>query len=359
MKKLRVAIIGQGRSGRDIHGNFFKSESNDFCQVVYVVEADATRREKAAGEYGCPVAEHYTGLFAHKDEIDLVVNASYSQMHYSITKDLLEHGFNVLVEKPMGRTYWECMDLIETAKQAGVVFTAFQQTLFAPHFLKAKELMEQGTLGEINQINIKYSSFSRRWDWQTLQVCCGGGIYNSGPHPFGQGLALLGWDPATKIAYSNLKTVLTSGDSDDYAKIILAAPGKPTVDIEVNSTDAFASDYVIKLYGSKGSALIWHNRYKLKYVEDFSQFPPRPLIRGFLSNENGDPAYCSEKLTFVEQEDKIVGNAFEDATCNFYKMMYNSVLEGAPLQITPQQGAMVIAAIEACHAQNPLPVKFI
>ena len=28
MKKLNVAIIGQGRSGRDIHGAFFKSEYN-------------------------------------------------------------------------------------------------------------------------------------------------------------------------------------------------------------------------------------------------------------------------------------------------------------------------------------------
>ena len=29
MKKLNVAIIGQGRSGRDIHGAFFKSEFNE------------------------------------------------------------------------------------------------------------------------------------------------------------------------------------------------------------------------------------------------------------------------------------------------------------------------------------------
>ena len=29
MKKLRLAIIGQGRSGRDIHGAYFRSDSND------------------------------------------------------------------------------------------------------------------------------------------------------------------------------------------------------------------------------------------------------------------------------------------------------------------------------------------
>ena len=32
----------------------------------------------------------------NKKDIDLVVNASFSDMHFAITKDLLEHGFNVL-----------------------------------------------------------------------------------------------------------------------------------------------------------------------------------------------------------------------------------------------------------------------
>ena len=40
MEKIKIAIIGQGRSGRNIHGKFFKSESNTFCDVVAVVELD-------------------------------------------------------------------------------------------------------------------------------------------------------------------------------------------------------------------------------------------------------------------------------------------------------------------------------
>ena len=97
MQMMRVAIIGQGRSGRDIHGKFFRSSSNDFCQVVCIVEEDAFRAQRAAQEFGCDVVSDYTQLFGRED-IDLVVNASYSQMHYSITRDLLSHGFNVLCE---------------------------------------------------------------------------------------------------------------------------------------------------------------------------------------------------------------------------------------------------------------------
>ena len=103
MKKLKVAIIGQGRSGRDIHGLYFKSKDNENYEVAAIVEKDEFRRTNALKEFpGCVAFDDYTSLFDLKD-IDIVVNASYSEMHYSITKDLLNHGFNVLVEKPFGR----------------------------------------------------------------------------------------------------------------------------------------------------------------------------------------------------------------------------------------------------------------
>ena len=55
MKTLNVAIIGQGRSGRDIHGAFFKSEANTCFKVVAVVDEIEYRRERAKEEYGCDV----------------------------------------------------------------------------------------------------------------------------------------------------------------------------------------------------------------------------------------------------------------------------------------------------------------
>lgn len=356
MKKMRVAIIGQGRSGRDIHGAFFKSENNTFCEVVCVVEADEFRRTKAANEYGCDVCADYTELFERKD-IDLVVNASYSQMHYPISRDLLVHGFNVLCEKPLGRTYFECADLIQTAKENNVVLAAFHQSLITPAFLKVKEIIESGKLGDVVQVNLKYNGFSRRWDWQTLQACVAGGIYNSGPHPIGQALDLLGWDKNVRVAYSKLGTVLTSGDSDDYAKIILEAEGKPTVDLEVISNDAI-TDYTFKVFGTKGTLTSTSAKYKIRYVDDFSKYPERPVQKNFLKGDEGQPIYCSEKLDFTVEENDIAGTSFDVAVVNFYKMMYATVMEGKPLEITPEMAAQVISVIETCHAQNPLPVKY-
>ena len=125
MKKLNLAIIGQGRSGKDIHGLFYRSEDNRFFHVKYVVDADARRRQIAQDIYpGCTTFADYTALYDCRD-IDLVVNASYSEMHYSITKDLLCRGFHVLTEKPMAGTYYECQDLIRTVTENGVILAPF------------------------------------------------------------------------------------------------------------------------------------------------------------------------------------------------------------------------------------------
>ena len=152
MKKLNLAIIGQGRSGKNIHGRYYVSERNSFFNVKYVVDADEFRRKVAEGMYpGCKTFADYKALF-DVDDIDLVVNSTYSEMHYPITKDLLTHGKNVLVEKPFSRTRYECEDLIKTAKEHGVVLAVFQQTFFAPFYGFAYEIMHSGKIGDVKKV---------------------------------------------------------------------------------------------------------------------------------------------------------------------------------------------------------------
>ena len=94
MKQLNVVILGQGRSGRDIHGLHLKKDTERF-KVIGVVEPMDVRRVRAAEEYGCETFTSYTQLYGRTD-IDLVINSTPSHLHYPVTKDLLEHGFNVL-----------------------------------------------------------------------------------------------------------------------------------------------------------------------------------------------------------------------------------------------------------------------
>lgn len=374
MKKLRVAIIGQGRSGRDIHGQFFRCNANTKYEVAVVIEKDEYRREKALKEYpGCEVFADYTSLFG-RDDIDIVLNASYSEMHYPISKDLLSHGFNVLVEKPMGRTYYECLDLIKTAKDNGVTIAAFQQTFVNPFHLGIKELVASGKIGRPLQYSIRFNGFSRRWDWQTVQVKSAGGIYNTGPHPVGIALDYIDFDENVKVAFSKLDIGLTSGDSDDYAKLILTAPGKAVVDVEVSSLDAFPDPYVVKVMGTRGTISATRTHYKMKYVVD-GENPERPVILESLEDENRNPAYCSEDLKTHEEEGDFGFDFFYDTTAhtkkednvldkydqaskNFYDALYESLVNGAPLPVAAEHSAKVIGVIEEMHTQNPLPVKF-
>ncbi len=356
MKKMRVAIIGQGRSGRNIHGKFFLDPVNDFIEVVAVVESDKQRRDWAKEDFKCDVYSDYTELF-ERDDIDVVINASYSEMHYPITKDLLMHKFNVLVEKPFSRTIYECNDLIKTAKENGVIVTAFHQTLFTPNFLKVKEIIASGIIGDVYQVNLKYSGFARRWDWQTLQYKCAGSVYNSGPHPVGQALDLLGWDKDTRLEFSALSRNLTSGDANDCGKMILTAPGKPFMDIEINAVDAFGSDFVIKVFGKYGTLLMNHNKYQLKYI-DPTKLDEKPVIKESLRDPEGKPMYCGEKLDIITVEDEVQGDAFHDAVNSFYRQLYGAIMEGKDLIVTPEKAAMVINYIEQVHADNPLSVEF-
>ena len=356
MSKLKVAVIGQGRSGRNIHGDFFKSQSNEVVEVVAVVELDPLRRERASKEYpGCRVYSDYKDLFDASD-IDLVVNATYSEMHYPITLDLLNHGMNVLVEKPFARNSFECRTLIKAAKDHGAKLAVFQQTFFAPFYRFTREVIQSGKLGEIQQISIRYNGFARRWDWQTLQKKLAGSVYNTGPHPIGIALGLIDFDPTAKVVFSKIGCAMTSGDGEDYAKIIISAQNKPVIDIEINSTDAF-SDYNVKIQGSRGTYLAKQNSYRMKYMID-EENEARPVIFESLRDAEGYPIYCGEKLVTHEEEGKIEGTAFDVGTRCLYENLRDHIQNGAPLIITNEIAMQIIQIIEAVHAENPLPMKY-
>lgn len=357
MKKLNVAIIGQGRSGRDIHGAYFRApERNSNFNVIAVVDRDIERRNRALEEYpGCEVFETHYQLYGRTD-IDIVINSSYSNEHYQVTKDLLEHDFNVVVEKPFAANRYECDNLIKTAKEHNVILAVFQQSFFAPFYAAAKKKIESGVLGNIKQIDITYSGFSRRWDWQTTQVKMGGNIYNTGPHPIGLALGFLDFDDNFKVVYSKLAQVLSSGDSDDYAKIIITAPDKPVIDVEINSNDAYPVEN-LKILGSKGTYKSTLYKYEMKYIKD-GENPPRPLVLESLKDENGLPMYCGEELITHEETGEFDGDAFSTGTNLFYDMMYKAIANNEPLSVKPEHASKIISVIEQVHAENPLPVKF-
>ena len=356
MKKLRVAIIGQGRSGRNIHGAFYLSDANTLFEPAYVVDADEHRRALASKAFpNAAILSDYRELFGRED-VDLVVNATYSEMHYPVTKDLLEHGFHVLCEKPFARNLEECETLMRIAKEKNRVLAVFHNTQEAPFYLHALETIRSGKLGEIKQISIYYNGFARRWDWQTLQKKLAGSVYNTGPHPIAMALGFLDFDRETRVAFSRLDLALTSGDAEDYAKIILSAPSKPVIDLEISSVDAY-NDFNLKIQGSRGTMKSTPSAYKMKYIVD-GENPERPVQETFIHDENWRPIYCWEPLNVHEEKGNYQGNAFDVGTKAIYQSVYDAITQGTPLSVTCDMAAAVIDVIDTVHAQNPLPIKY-
>jgi scyllo-inositol 2-dehydrogenase (NADP+) len=350
-KKLRVAIIGQGRSGRDIHGKHLLTDTARFT-IVAVADELADRRERAVREYGCEAYAGYEQLLSRHD-IDLVVNASFSHQHGPITTDLLRHGFNVLVEKPAARSPEELDGMIEAARESGRMLAIFQQSRFAPYFEKVQQILRSGVLGRPVQISISFSGFARRWDWQCCRDMNGGSLFNTGPHPLDQALQLLDY-PGMPDVFCRMDRANTFGDAEDYVKLILTAPDRPVIDLVISSCDAYP-ECTYRIQATRGGLKGTTTRIDWRWYSE-AEAPAQRLTRRPLSTPEGLPAYCSEKMVWIEESwQSPDARVFSYGTRRLYDTVYDHLAHGTPLVVTPEQVRQQLAVIAACHAQNPLP----
>lgn len=354
MKKLNVAIIGQGRSGRDIHGAFFRSEANDHFNVVAVVDELADRRARAKEEYGCDVYASHKELYGRND-IDLVVNSSYSHLHYPITMEMLTHGFNVVVEKPFCARTEEADAMIRAAREHNRMLCIFQQSHFAPYYRRIREIMDSGVLGRIIQVSIHFSGYGRRWDWQVSQRYAGGHLRNTGPHPLEQALDILNSDEMPAI-YSRLDRVNSFGDAEDYAKVLMLMPGKPVIDVEISSSNAY-SDFTYLIHGDRGSLKATLNHISYQYFKQ-EEAPEQHFTFDPICKPDGTPAYCRENLDWHKFEEDLTGTAFDTAVKAYYENIYQHLTNGEELVIKPEKIKQMVALFEEVHRQNPMPVRF-
>ena len=351
MKQLRIAILGQGRSGRDIHGRYLATEPAKY-KIAYVVDPIPERRERAVREYGCEALADYTELFGRTD-VDLVTNSTPSYLHVPVTTDLLGHGFNVLCEKPFARTVAEVDGMIAKAGESGKMLAVFQQSRFAPYFEQVLKILESGVLGRLIQVSVQFSGYARRWDWQCLQENVGGSLYNTGPHPVDQALTIMDCGMVNPNVLCFMDRVNTFGDAEDYCKLILSAPGKPVVDIEISSCNAYPA-FTYNIMGSTGGLAGGALGLKWRWFVP-EEAPKQELIRTPLRDADGCPIYCGEPLAWHEDKWEVSEDAtFTYGTGRLYDTVYKRLVHGEPLVVTPEQVRRQIWVMEEAHRQNPM-----
>jgi predicted dehydrogenase len=344
---VRVGILGQGRSGRDIHAEWLSRSAGKY-RIVAVSDLLRDRRDRAVREFECDAYADYKELLARQD-LDLIVNALPSHLHTQGTVEAFGAGHHVVSEKPVAASTREFRRMVAASGRAGRVFAPFQQSRYAPHFQQIRRVIDSGVLGRIVQIRIAFNGFARRWDWQTLQEFKGGNLLNTGPHPMDQALCLLDWKkPAVHCIMDRTNTY---GDAEDHVKVLLRRKGSPTVDLEISSCDAYSRD-MYHVYGTRGGLAGGSGGIRWRFF-DPAAAPEQRLLRSPLPG----PSYCREELPWTEKTwapNEVERDAFTFMSRAFYDHIYRVLREGAPLFITPKQVAVQVAVMEECHRQNPL-----
>ncbi len=112
-KKVRAGVIGVGYLGK-FHAE--KYANLPHVELIGVVDTDLKKVRHIASPFGAAAYDDYRALFGQVDAVSIVVP---TPLHFAVSKDCLQNGIDVLIEKPMTTTLAQADELIELAKAEG------------------------------------------------------------------------------------------------------------------------------------------------------------------------------------------------------------------------------------------------
>jgi predicted dehydrogenase len=345
LKPIKVGIAGLGRSGWGIHANALVQLTDHFT-VVAVCDPDESRQQEAIDRFGCRAYDAIDDLVAD-GEVELLVVATPSQLHVSDASAAMRAGKHVIVEKPMAPTLAGVDKIIAVAEETGQILTVNQNYRYHPDFLKIREVIASGVLGEIVQIRLTGNAFRRRWDWQTLKQYGGGDLNNKGAHPIDWAIHFFD-DPQPEIFCHMQTTPLFAGDAESHVKLIIKPKDGPMIDVELANTCAYPQD-VWLVMGTQGT-LVSANRREIRWKYfDPAEAPPLVLD----TKPTPDRSYNSEQLPWQEASYTPDFN-FSKSMSPLYRDLYAAIRDGAPLAITPASVRRQAEILERCREMSPV-----
>src|SRR5262245_37391288 len=140
---LSVGVIGCGYWGPNLVRNFRKISN---CTVRAVCDLNVERLGHLKGLY--PEVETMTDFdrFLWETTLDAVAIATPVNQHYPLAKACLQAGKHVFIEKPMASSSAQCEELIEIAKQKGLILMVGHTYLYSSPVKKIVDLVEAGDI---------------------------------------------------------------------------------------------------------------------------------------------------------------------------------------------------------------------
>ncbi|HKM93306.1 MAG TPA: Gfo/Idh/MocA family oxidoreductase [Prolixibacteraceae bacterium] len=180
MNSINWGIIGCGDVTEVKSGPAFQKVAHS--SLVAVMRRDAGKAANYAKRHHVPNWFSDADQLINHPEVNAVYVATPPNFHAFYAKKAIEAGKPVYIEKPMCRTYEECVEVCELAEQKNVpVFVAYYRRKLSG-FIKVKELLENGAIGDVRMVNIKLfkhanEKMNSAMPWRVDPSISGGGHF--------------------------------------------------------------------------------------------------------------------------------------------------------------------------------------
>jgi len=253
MTSVRCGLIGYGAWGQHHARAIAAAEGAVLAAICTRSEQSAA---KARADY--PQAHVYVDYrrMLADEQLDLCSIVLPSDLHFEVTRDVLESNRHVLLEKPMALSLKHCTTLVRTACQRGRVLAIGHELRMSSLWGKAKQLIDDGAIGDplyalIELWRRPYRLGSDGWRYDIRRV--GDWILEEPIHFFD----LARWyfdksgDPLSVYAVANGKRPDHPELHDNFSAIVRFAGGRYAV---VSQTlAAWEHHQTAKITGSQGA----------------------------------------------------------------------------------------------------------
>lgn len=149
-KPVTAITLGAGSRGT-VYGNYAASFP-DQIKIVGVAEPIPFRNDKYAKKHNIPDTHRFQtweDVLSKPKMADAVIISMPDNLHYEPCMKALNLGYDILLEKPIAPTEKECRAILALAKKTGRIVAVCHVLRYAPYFVKMKELIEKGAIGEV------------------------------------------------------------------------------------------------------------------------------------------------------------------------------------------------------------------
>jgi predicted dehydrogenase len=163
--RVRFGIIGIGMQGSDLLTHAIKLPGVECIAAADLYDSRHTLAREITGNATLPVTRRYEDLLDNK-EIDCIVAAVPDHWHRKIVVDAVNAGKDIYCEKPMSHSAQDGVQMVAAAQKSNRIVQIGSQRVSSELCRKARELYQNGAIGELSLVELTYGRNQPDGAWQ-------------------------------------------------------------------------------------------------------------------------------------------------------------------------------------------------